>query len=547
MARDIISDQEARQKLQAGIHKLANAVKSTLGPKGHNVMIENSFGSPRVTKDGVTVAREIDLEDRWENMGAQLLKGAAEQAMDEAGDGTTTAIVLAEAIVDEGIKVVAAGNSPIGIRDGINRAVRAVREELLKHTKRIKGIEDIKTVATVAANGDEKIGTLIADALEMVGEMGYVTVEKGRGSETKIESHKGMMIEKGFASPHFITDGSTYSCLLDTPLIFISRDNIRMPQQVVPLMQYAAMKNKALVVIAPSVEGAALSTLVVNKLQGALSTVAVNLPSFGDETFDVANDIATVIGSEVFDTKAGHTLEDLTDTPDRFLGTTNEDGYVLSDKDKTLIIGGNGEQEDIDTRVSGILDQVDTALSPYKKELLLKRAAKLRGGIAKISAGGHSEAEVKELFDRIDDALCAARAASVFGVLPGGGVALIKAKKVLDTLEVKREEEKIGINIVRRALSSPLHQIAANAGEDGKVIEMRILEKEGAAYDYGWDAADDKYVNMYEAGIIDPAKVTITALETAASVAVLVLTTNVTVANIPTEGQFSAIGPGRPR
>ena len=539
MARDIISDQEARQKIQEGIHKLAAAVKSTLGPKGHNVMIENSFGSPRVTKDGVSVAREIDLEDRWENMGAQLLKGAAEQAMDKAGDGTTTATVLAEAIVNEGIKLVAAGNSPLGIRDGINKAVAAVTKALMEKTKPIKGNDDIRIVATVAANGDENIGKIVADALKLVGKMGYVTIEQGRGAETEIESHKGMMIEKGFASPHFINQETSYTCKLEQPMIFISRDRIYAPQQIVPLLQYAASKSKPLVIIAPSVEGAALSTIIVNKLKGILSSVAISLPSFGDETFDVANDIATIVGCEVFDSKIQHTLEDIQNDPERFLGTTNKDGYVTSDKDKTVIIGGAGTEEQIKIRVDGILEQVDTAPTPYRKEQLLKRSAKLTGGVAKIKAGGHSEAEVKELYDRIDDALCAARAASTHGVLPGGGVALIKARTSLDSIEVKREEEKIGISIVSKALSSPLHQIASNAGKDGSVVEMRILEG-SEEYNYGWDAANDKYLDMVEAGIIDPTQVTITALKTAASVAALVLTTNVAIANIPTEGQFSA-------
>jgi chaperonin GroEL len=552
MPKEIIQDNVARQKLQSGIKQLANAVKSTLGPKGRNVMIENSFGSPRVTKDGVTVARHIDLEDKYENMGAQLLKSAANQAMDEAGDGTTTATVLAEAIVNAGLRVVEAGNSPTGIRDGITAAVQAVREELLSKAIPIKDISDIKKVATIAANGDEKVGDIIAKAIEDVGELGYIVVDKGKGSESSIENHKGLLIEKGYASPHFINIENSMSAILDKkPLIFVANERLYLPQHVVGVMNYAANRSKALVIISPSVEGIALNTMLVNNFQGKLSSLAINVPSFGDNTFEALKDIATVLGCRVFDTKTGSTFEELDMDPTIYLGTTNAEGYVRADKDRSVIVGGAGEPKLIEERAQAIRSQVATAPNEYAKDQLLKRASKLSGGISKIVVGGHSDAEVNELYDRIDDALCAARAASVHGILPGGGVALLKARHVLDNLKVDKTDAEIGVKIIARALTAPLYQIAENAGLNGSVVEMNILnpeqEEAKGVYEFGWDALRNEYKNMIEGGIIDPAKVTITALETAASVASLVLTTNVTIAEIQSEKDFSPTNKHNPR
>jgi chaperonin GroEL len=545
MPKEIIQDHEARQKLQKGITKLAAAVKSTLGPKGRNVMIEESFGSPRVTKDGVTVARHIDLEDKWENMGASLLKGAANQAMDDAGDGTTTATVLAEAIVNAGLKVVEAGNSPTGIRDGINQALKAVKEALLEATVPIRNNEDIRRVATLAANGDTRVGDVIAQAIESVGDLGYVVVDKGRGSETVIENHKGMLIEKGYASPHFRNQEGSMSCVMENqPFIFISNERIYLPDHIVPLLQYAALEKKPIVIIAPSVEGIALNTMLMNNMKGTVSSLAVNMPSFGDDSYDMAHDIATVVGSKVFDTKTGSTYSEL-ENPKEYIGTTTREGFVRAEKDRTLIVGGNGNPEKMAARADAILENAQNAPTPYRKEQLLKRASKLKGGISKITAGGHSEAEINELYDRIDDALCAARAATVYGVSPGGGVALLRCRKALEDLVPDSEDNMIGINIIKKALSAPLYQIATNAGIDGSIIEMKILENDN--YHYGWNALTGQYMNLYDAGVIDPTKVTITALETAASIAALVLTTNVTIAEIQTDKDFSLTGKHNPR
>ena len=541
MPKSIVYDQEARQGLLRGVQKLSKAVKMTLGPKGRNVMIERGFGSPSVTKDGVTVAREVDLEDRWENMGAQLTKGAAEKSMNQAGDGTTTATLLAEAIVTEGLKNVTAGASPIEIRRGIEAATKAVIEYLKEKAIPVKDNEDIRRVATIAANGDTEIGNLVAKALAQAGTDGHVTLERGRGTETKVEHEQGLHIGKGFLSPHFVTSPSEMKTRLENPLILITTIPLRTSQQVVPALTLAHQERRNLLVIAPGIEGDALGTLILNRIRGVVTCCAVRGPGFGEESNEMLHDIAVLTGATVVDPAAGYKMEDLSVS---MFGTTNEDGYSEIDKDHTVIVGANGSPEKIKERIQYILGHIEHAPSDFRKEQLQKRASKMAGGISKVIVGGHTEAEVGERFDRVDDSLRASLAAREIGLLPGGGSALVKASLMLKETIAKDSSLAIGMDIVRRALNSPIQQIAENAGLDGSVILMEVQRNEN--FNHGFDAANNKYGDMIEMGIVDPAKVTITALETAASVAIMILTTNVSIAEIPERDVFSMTGRGNP-
>ncbi|MBQ4912917.1 chaperonin GroEL [Maribacter sp. MMG018] len=524
MAKDIKFDIDARDGLKRGVDALANAVKVTLGPKGRNVIISKSFGAPQVTKDGVTVAKEIELENALENMGAQMVKEVASKTNDLAGDGTTTATVLAQAIVKEGLKNVAAGANPMDLKRGIDKAVDAIVENLAKQSKKVgDSSEKIKQVASISANNDDTIGDLIAQAFDKVGKEGVITVEEAKGTDTYVDVVEGMQFDRGYLSPYFVTDSEKMVTELDTPYILLFDKKISSMKDLLPVLEPVAQSGKPLLIIAEDVDGEALATLVVNKLRGSLKIAAVKAPGFGDRRKAMLEDIAILTGGTVISEERGFSLDNTTID---MLGTCEK---VQIDKDNTTIVNGGGVAKDIKTRVNQIKSQIETTTSDYDKEKLQERLAKLAGGVAVLYVGAASEVEMKEKKDRVDDALHATRAAVEEGIVAGGGVALVRAKSVLSKVSTENEDEATGLQIVARAIEAPLRTIVSNAGGEGSVVIAKILEGKG---DYGFDAKSDQYVEMMKAGIIDPKKVTRVALENAASVSGMILTTECALTDI---------------
>jgi len=526
-AKEVKFASDARERMLRGVDTLANAVKVTLGPKGRNVVIDKSFGAPRITKDGVTVAKEIELADKFENMGAQMLREVASKTNDKAGDGTTTATVLAQAIVREGSKAVAAGMNPMDIKRGIDLAVTAVVKDLEAHARKVSANSEIAQVATISANGDSEVGRILAQAMEKVGNEGVITVEEAKSLETELETVEGMQFDRGYLSPYFVTDAEKLRVELDDPYLLIHEKKLSNLQALVPLLEKVVQSGRPLLIIAEDVEGEALATLVVNKLRGGLKVAAVKAPGFGDRRKAMLEDIAILTGGNVVSEDLGIKLESVTID---MLGRAKK---VVIDKDNTTIIDGVGTKADIDGRVAQIRQQIETTTSDYDREKLQERLAKLAGGVAVIRVGGATEVEVKEKKDRVDDALHATRAAVEEGILPGGGVALLRALKALEGLKAANDDQQSGIDIVRRAVRAPARQIADNAGEDGAWIVGKLLESED--YNRGFNAATGEYQDLVQAGVIDPAKVVRTALQDAASVASLLITTEALVAELPKE------------
>ena len=523
-AKKIAFDQEAREAIRRGVKKLARAVKVTLGPKGRNVILEKSFGTPTVTKDGVTVAKEIELEDAYENMGAQMVKEVASKTSDVAGDGTTTATVLAEGIFEEGLKNVAGGASPIGIQRGISKAVGLIVKELNKMSKKIgKDKTEVAQVATIAANSDSAIGNMIAEAMERVGKDGVITVEEGKALETTVDWVEGMQFDKGYLSPHFVTNVDGMEAVLEDPYVLIYEKKISAVKDMISLLEQIHKSGKPLLIIAEDIEGEALATLVVNKLRGTVQCCAVKAPGFGDRRKAMLEDIAVLTGGKAIFEALGIQLENVK------LDDLGRAKKVVVDKDNTTIIEGAGRTADIQGRISQIKNEIEDSSSDYDKEKLQERMAKLTGGVAEINVGAATEVEMKEKKARVEDALHATQAAVEEGILPGGGVALIRVLKALDRVQTKGDE-KVGISIVRRAMEAPLKQIAENAGFDGAIVAEKVRASKDAS---GFDASTGKYVDMLKAGIIDPTKVTRCAIEHAASIASLLLTTNALISEIP--------------
>lgn len=539
MAKEIKFDIESRDALKRGVDALANAVKVTLGPKGRNVVIEKSFGAPHVTKDGVSVAKEIELEDKVENMGAQMVKEVASKTNDIAGDGTTTATVLAQAVVREGLKNVAAGANPMDLKRGIDKAVAAVVADLKSQSKEVgDSNEMIKQVASVSANNDETIGSLIAEAFGKVGKEGVITVEEAKGIDTTVDVVEGMQFDRGYQSPYFVTNPDKMVAEMDNPYILLVEKKISSMKELLPVLEPVAQAGKSLLIISEEVEGEALATLVVNKLRGSLKIAAVKAPGFGDRRKAMLEDIAVLTGGQVISEERGFTMENASL---EMLGTAEK---VSIDKDNTTIVNGGGDESQIKARVNQIKAQMETTTSDYDREKLQERLAKLAGGVAVLYVGAASEVEMKEKKDRVDDALHATRAAVEEGIVAGGGVALVRAVKSLNALEGSNQDETTGIKIVKRAIEEPLRQIVANAGGEGSVIVAKVAEGQN---DFGYDAKRDQYVNMLEAGIIDPTKVTRVALENAASVAGMLLTTECVVTEIPkAEPAMPPMGGGMP-
>jgi chaperonin GroEL len=536
MAKDIKFDIEARDGLKRGVDALANAVKVTLGPKGRNVIIGKSFGAPQVTKDGVTVAKEIELEDELENMGAQMVKEVASKTNDLAGDGTTTATVLAQAIVKEGLKNVAAGANPMDLKRGIDKAVLAIVKDLDKQSQKVgNSSEKIKQVAAISANNDDSIGDLIATAFGKVGKEGVITVEEAKGMETYVDVVEGMQFDRGYLSPYFVTDADKMIADLENPYILLFDKKISNLQEILPILEPVAQSGRPLLIIAEDVEGQALATLVVNKLRGGLKIAAVKAPGFGDRRKAMLEDISILTGGVVISEERGFSLEnaDLT-----MLGTAES---VMIDKDNTTIVNGNGKSADIKARVNQIKAQIETTTSDYDKEKLQERLAKLAGGVAVLYVGAASEVEMKEKKDRVDDALHATRAAVEEGIVAGGGVALVRAKKVLEKITTDNLDETTGVQIVNKAIESPLRTIVENAGGEGSVVINKVLE---GKKDFGYDAKSETYVDMLKAGIIDPKKVTRIALENAASVAGMILTTECALVDIKEDAPAMPMGGG---
>lgn len=539
MAKEIKFDIESRDALKRGVDALANAVKVTLGPKGRNVVIEKSFGAPHVTKDGVSVAKEIELEDRIENMGAQMVKEVASKTNDIAGDGTTTATVLAQAIVREGLKNVAAGANPMDLKRGIDKAVSTVVENLKSQSQEVGASnEKIKQVASVSANNDEAIGSLIAEAFAKVGKEGVITVEEAKGIDTTVDVVEGMQFDRGYQSPYFVTNPEKMVTELDNPYILLVEKKISSMKELLPVLEPVAQQGKSLLIISEEVEGEALATLVVNKLRGSLKIAAVKAPGFGDRRKAMLEDIAILTGGTVISEERGFTMENVSI---ELLGRAEK---VVIDKDNTTIVNGAGDEEQIKARVNQIKAQMETTTSDYDKEKLQERLAKLAGGVAVLYVGAASEVEMKEKKDRVDDALHATRAAVEEGIVAGGGVALVRSIESLDNLSGTNQDENTGIKIVRRAIEEPLRQIVANAGGEGSVIVAKVAEGQG---DFGYNAKNDKFVNMLEVGIIDPTKVTRVALENAASVAGMLLTTECVITEIKKdEPSMPPMGGGMP-
>ena len=535
-AKDVKFSADARERMLRGVDILANAVKITLGPKGRNVVLEKTFGAPRITKDGVTVAKEIDLKDKFENMGAQMVKEVASRTNDLAGDGTTTATVLAQAIVREGAKAVAAGMNPMDLKRGIDKAVAAVVADVQKRSKPVKTNKEIAQVGTISANGQAEIGEIIAKAMERVGQAGVITVEEARGIETELEVVEGMQFDRGYTSPYFITNPDKMTVELDNPYILIHEKKLASLQPMIPILEAVVQTNKPLLIVCEEIEGEALAALVVNKLRGGLKIAAVKAPGFGDRRKAMLQDIATLTGGEVISEDVGIKLETVTL---KMLGRAR---HVRIDKDNTLIVDGSGKKAEITARCDQIKREMADTESDYDKEKLQERLAKMAGGVAVIKVGGSSELEVKEKKDRVDDSLHATRAAVAEGIVPGGGVALLYATRVLKNLKVDNDEQKVGVEIIRRALEAPVRQIASNAGYDGAVIAGKILE--GKDTNFGFDAQEGEYKDLVKAGIIDPTKVVRVALQDAASVAALLITTEAMIADAPVKRVGSGGGGG---
>ncbi|MCH8554209.1 MAG: chaperonin GroEL [Schleiferiaceae bacterium] len=536
MAKEINFDTAARDGLRAGVDALANAVKVTLGPKGRNVVIEKSYGSPAITKDGVTVAKEIELEDRVQNLGAQMVKEVASKTADIAGDGTTTATVLAQAIINHGLKNVAAGANPMDLKRGIDKAVKVVVDELTKLSVSVGDSYDkIEQVATISANNDNTIGKLIAEAMEKVKKEGVITVEEAKGTETHVEVVEGMQFDRGYLSPYFTTNTDKMEAELDNPFILIYDKKISAMKELLPVLEPVAQSGRPLLIIAEDVDGEALATLVVNKIRGSLRVAAVKAPGFGDRRKAMLEDIAVLTGGTLISEERGFKLEN---AGIDMLGTAEK---VTIDKDNTTIVNGAGNSDDIKARVNQIKAQIETTTSDYDREKLQERLAKLAGGVAVLYVGAASEVEMKEKKDRVDDALAATRAAIEEGIVPGGGVALVRVANAIAKLEGDNADETTGISIIYRAVEEPLRQIVANAGLEGSVVVAKVKEGSG---DFGFNAKTDEYVQMFDAGIIDPTKVTRVALENAASVAGLLLTTEATITEIPKDEPAMPAMPG---
>ena len=524
MAKKIQFDTEAREGLKRGVDALANAVKVTLGPKGRNVIVGKSFGGPQVTKDGVTVAKEIDLEDTLENMGAQMVKEVASKTNDLAGDGTTTATILAQSIVNEGLKNVTAGANPMDLKRGVDKAVTAIVDELNKSAKTVgNSSEKIQQIASISANNDNAIGDLITQAFEKVGKEGVITVEEAKGTDTYVDVVEGMQFDRGYLSPYFVTNSEKMEADLESPYILLYDKKISAMKDLLPILEPVAQSGKPLLVIAEDVDGEALATLVVNKLRGALKIAAVKAPGFGDRRKAMLEDIAILTGGTVISEERGFNIENTTID---MLGSAER---VTIDKDNTTIVNGSGDKKEIQARVGQIKSQIETTTSDYDKEKLQERLAKLAGGVAVLYVGAASEVEMKEKKDRVDDALHATRAAVEEGIVAGGGVALIRARKQLDKIKASNDDELTGIQIIFRALEAPLRTIVENAGGEGSVVVAKILDGKGG---FGYDAKSEKYVDLFESGIIDPKKVTRVALENAASVAGMILTTECALVDI---------------
>ena len=538
MAKDIKFDIDARDALKRGVDALANAVKVTLGPKGRNVVIDKKFGSPTITKDGVTVAKEIELEDSIENMGAQMVKEVASKTADIAGDGTTTATVLAQEIVSTGLKNVASGANPMDLKRGIDKAVKAVVNELQKQSIEVgDNLNKIEQVASISANNDNAIGSLIAEAMSKVKKEGVITVEEAKGTDTTVEVVEGMQFDRGYLSPYFVTNAEKMEAELDNPFILIYDKKISNMKDVLPILEQTTQSGRPILIIAEDVDGEALATLVVNKIRGSLKIAAVKAPGFGDRRKAMLEDIAILTGGTVISEERGFKLEN---TTLEMLGQTDK---IVVDKDNTTIVNGKGEKDAITLRVNQIKAQMETTSSDYDKEKLQERLAKLAGGVAVLYVGAASEVEMKEKKDRVDDALHATRAAVEEGIVPGGGVALVRAAKALNLIKAENEDQKTGIQIITKAIEAPIRQIVSNAGGEGAVIVSKI--QEGKA-DFGYNAKTDTFEHMLEAGIIDPTKVTRVALENAASVAGMLLTTECVLADIPEENPMPPMGGGMP-
>lgn len=524
MAKKIFFDTSAREKLKVGVDTLADAVKVTLGPKGRNVILDKKFGAPSVTKDGVTVAKDIELKDPIENMGAQLVKEVASKTADSAGDGTTTATVLAQAIFTTGIKSVTAGANPMDLKRGIDKAVSAVVKNLKSQSKTISNNAEIAQVATISANSDQEIGDMIANAMDKVGKDGVITVEEAKGRETEVKTVEGMQFDRGYLSPYFVTNTDKMEAELDRPYVLIYDKKISSMKELLPVLEQTAQTGRPLLIIAEDVDGEALATLVVNKIRGSLKVAAVKAPGFGDRRKAMLEDIAVLTGGQVISEERGYKLENATL---EFLGVAEK---ILVDKDNSTIVNGSGKKEDITARINQIKVQIENTTSDYDKEKLQERLAKLSGGVAILYIGAATEVEMKEKKDRVDDALHATRAAVEEGIIPGGGVAYLRAIESLSDVKGYNEDENIGVNIVRTALEAPLRTIVANAGGEGSVVVNKVREGKG---DFGYNARDNKYENFFAAGIIDPTKVSRLALENAASIAGLLLTTECVIADDP--------------
>src|SRR5450756_628073 len=526
-AKDVRFSVDARDRMLRGVDILANAVKVTLGPKGRNVLLDKSYGAPRITKDGVTVAKEIELEDKFENMGAQMVREVASKTSDVAGDGTTTATVLAAAIVREGSKAVAAGMNPMDLKRGVDLAVEAIVEDLKKNSKKVTSNEEIAQVGTISANGDREIGDFLAKAMQKVGNEGVITVEEAKSLETELDVVEGMQFDRGYISPYFITNADKMRVEMEDAYLLIYEKKLSSLQELLPLLEAVVQTSKPLVIIAEDVEGEALATLVVNKLRGGLKVAAVKAPGFGDRRKAMLEDIAILTGAQVISEDLGIKLDKVT------LNMLGRAKKVMIEKENTTIVSGAGKKPDIEARIAQIKVQIEETTSDYDKEKLQERLAKLAGGVAVIRVGGATEIEVKEKKDRVEDALNATRAAVEEGIVPGGGVALLRVKKAVGRIHDENPDVQAGINIVLKALEAPIRQIAENAGVEGSIVVGKIMEHKSETY--GFDAQEEKYVDMVEAGIVDPAKVVRTALQDAGSVAGLLVTTEAMVAELPKE------------
>ncbi|KRA28368.1 chaperonin GroEL [Brevundimonas sp. Root608] len=535
-AKQVMFSTDAREKMLRGVNVLANAVKVTLGPKGRNVVIQKSFGAPRSTKDGVSVAKEIELEDAFENMGAQMIREVASKTNDKAGDGTTTATVLAQSIVQEGLKAVAAGMNPMDLKRGIDKAVTVVLADIKASSRKVSANSEIAQVGTISANGDQEVGDMIAKAMEKVGNEGVITVEEAKTAETELDVVEGMQFDRGYLSPYFITNADKMEVQLEEPLIMLHEKKLSSLQSMLPILEAVVQSGRPLLIIAEDIEGEALATLVVNKLRGGLRVAAVKAPGFGDRRKAMLEDIAVLTGGQVISEDLGIKLENVT------LDMLGKAKKVTITKDDTTIVDGVGEKDAIEARIGQIKKQIEDTTSDYDKEKLQERLAKLAGGVAVIRVGGSTEVEVKEKKDRVDDALNATRAAVEEGIVPGGGIALLKATKALEGLKGDNADQTAGIAIIRRAIQAPIRQIVENAGVEGSIVVGKVLENTSATY--GFNAQTEEYVDMIQAGVIDPAKVVRTALQDAASVAGILITTEAAVADAPKKASSGGAGGG---